>query len=71
MTGLRSAKFVRCDASIGVTIFTIKFSWSVQLKSEKLEEAHALWKDKGPKSYDMILKKRLGSENQSASLELS
>jgi hypothetical protein len=47
-------------ASIGVTVFMIWFNWHIQLKTEELEHNFALWKEKGPKNYDMIYKKKLG-----------
>lgn len=48
-------------ASVGVTVFMIQFNLRIQLKPEQLEAARALWKEKGPKSYNMIYKKRLGT----------
>jgi hypothetical protein len=50
-------------ASVGVTIFMIMFNLRIQLKPEELEAAHKLWKENGPKSYDMVYKKKLGVIN--------
>lgn len=50
-------------ASVGVTIFMIWFNLRIQLKPEEFEAAQALWKEKGPKNYDMIYKKKIGLGN--------
>ncbi len=47
-------------ASVGVTVFMIKFNLSIQLTQEQLNTAWDLWKEKGPKSYNMIYKTRSG-----------
>lgn len=51
-------------ASVGVAGFMIWFNLNIQLKPEDLEAAQALWKEKGPKNYDMIFRKKLGISAQ-------
>ena len=51
-------------ASVGVAGFMIWFNLSIQLKPEEVEAAQTLWKEKGPKSYDLIFRKRLGISGQ-------
>jgi hypothetical protein len=51
-------------ASVGVAGFMIWFNLSIQLKPEEVEAAQTLWKEKGPKSYDLIYRKRLGISGQ-------
>lgn len=48
-------------ASVGVTAFMIWFNYRVQLKPEQLEAARELWKQSGPKSYNMIYTKEIGT----------
>src|SRR5688572_19363830 len=47
-------------ASVGVAVFMIRFSLAIQLKPEDIEAAHKLWKEKGPKNYDMVMRKTVG-----------
>jgi hypothetical protein len=49
-------------ASVGVMLFMIWFNLSIQLTPEQLEAARTLWKEKGPKSYDMVYTKRLNDD---------
>ena len=51
-------------ASVGVAVFMIWYNRSIKLKPEQLEEARKLWQETGPKSYDMVYKKRLNKEEQ-------
>ena len=49
-------------ASLGVAAFMIWFNLSIQLTPEQLDEAQRLWKEKGPKSYNMVYTKRLNDD---------
>jgi Family of unknown function (DUF6174) len=51
-------------ASIGAAGVMIWFNLSIQLTPEQLEAAEKLWREKGPKSYDMIYTKRLNEESK-------
>lgn len=48
-------------ASVGVAGFMIWFNYRMQLTPKQLDEAHNLWKDNGPKSYNMIYSKKIGT----------
>jgi Family of unknown function (DUF6174) len=49
-------------ASVGVAGFMIWFNLSIQLTPDQLEEAQRLWKEKGPKSYNMVYTKLLNDD---------
>jgi hypothetical protein len=46
-------------ASVGVAVFMIDFNRGLQLKPQELEASHELWREKGPKSYDMVYAKQI------------
>jgi hypothetical protein len=51
-------------ASVGVAGFMIWFNLSIQLKPDQLEAATKLWKEKGPKNYDMTYTKQLNDDTR-------
>jgi hypothetical protein len=51
-------------ASIGATVLMIQYNRSIQLKPEQLEDARNLWKEKGPKNYNMVYTKKLNDESK-------
>ncbi len=51
-------------ASVGVTVFMIRFNLSIQLKPEELEAAHKLWEQKGPRSYNMVYTEQINAEER-------
>jgi len=50
-------------ASVSVTVFMIWFNLRVQLKPEQLEAANEVWKQKGPKNYNMVYTKQVAKLN--------
>ncbi len=51
-------------ASVGVTGFMIWFNLSIQLKPDQLETAWELWKENGPKNYNMVYTKRINDDRK-------
>ena len=51
-------------ASVGVTVFMIRFNLSIQLKPEDLAAARKLWEEKGPKSYDLFYTEQLNDDDR-------
>ena len=51
-------------ASVGVTAFMIWFNLSIQLTAKQLNEAKDLWKENGPKDYNLIYTKRLNDDSR-------
>jgi hypothetical protein len=50
-------------ASVGVTVFMIWFNNSIQLTRGDLDDAHKLWKEKGPKSYNMVYTEQFNDDD--------
>ncbi|HZZ80345.1 MAG TPA: hypothetical protein VFE62_17670 [Gemmataceae bacterium] len=50
-------------ASVTVTLFMIWFNNSIQLKRPELDAAYKLWKEKGPKTYNLVYTEQLNNDD--------
>jgi hypothetical protein len=57
-------------ASIALAGFMIWFNLRLQLTSEKLEEARALWREHGPKDYLLTVTKKFGKEGSADTFKI-
>jgi hypothetical protein len=51
-------------ASVGVTVFMIRFNQSIQLKPEDIDANRKLWEARGPKNYNLFYTEQVNDDDR-------